>query len=214
MIWILHGIFVMVYVGIWGWSYQKSLEAVHTFTKKQVHNMYSILHSLGCVGLVSIFMGWWTDFLAIWMVMIWSQSYYLFDMLNYKVGSIYIVHHLASVVFLMFLTMFEGDMHNPDAWASIWGLYWAEVSNWPMYYVYHQEHSMFKPGYNKAMWVRLEQVAYLGIRNLCGVWYLWVDPVQDYRLWWTMLGFWTLSVHWGLSFSKLVQEPKRIYVRK
>jgi hypothetical protein len=88
------------------------------------------------------------------------------------------------------------DPTNINGLAIFWGLFWCEISNHPMYYVYHLQKAqppVAIPSY-LYLW---ECLQFSVCRTLCAVQFLWITPVTIPYLWKSTALFWMVSMNWA-----------------
>lgn len=167
---------------------------VPRYSSKQVHNFVSFLHSLGCAIFMVAYACYATNVTFLYY---WSMGYYMFDIWNYSLTSIFIPHHLLTMMALQFLFQSAADRN-----LIIFGLGLCEVSNWAMYRVYHNRHSCAKQHFNKTFWKWCEVISYLGLRNFVGIYYLFINPSTSLLLNCIVFAIWIASLYWGMGFLK------------
>ena len=90
----------------------------------------------------------------------------------------------------------------------MYGMAWAELTNMPMYAMYHIIQDVDAPrilAENKTLVKCLglaEIFAYLVVRNLVGVYYLFINPLTSWDLYFIVLVIWLASLKWGWGFVK------------
>lgn len=165
------------------------------FTANQISNFVSVVHNLGCIGFCMCY--WWTQWnMYIYAICVWSMSYFYVDSLNYTKDSILRIHHHASICMEIILYLLYLDPTNINGLAVFWGLFCCELSNHPMYYIYHRRKAV-SPVRLNPVWYLIESIMFVLPRTYCALQYLWITPVTNVYLWYSILGFWTTSVYWG-----------------
>lgn len=98
--------------------------------RKFCQNLNSMLHSITSVVLCTLAMG--HPFLVDWIYIV-STGYFLQDLRNNKLLSIYTPHHIISIYALYAL-------NSEDRWIILVGFFTCELANLPMYLVYGAHH--------------------------------------------------------------------------
>ena len=168
-----------------------------SFNVKQQLNFVSAIHNLGCI-LLGLGYAWTDQNIYVAATGIWSVSYFLMDALNCKEGSLLKFHHYASVAMESLFILLYNDPTNINGQAVFWGLFWCELSNVPMYYVYHLAH--ISPPKPVPQWLYLwEFLQFSILRTLCAVYFIWWEPVTWHYLQGALGLFWLTSMHWARS---------------
>ena len=171
---------------------------IQRFNTKQIFNLVSVVHNLGCIAWGVLY--WWTAWQEyVLTLIVWSSTYFAVDSMNYPEHSMFRLHHYASVAIEMFLFQLYISSSSLNGRAVFWGLVWCEISNHPMYYIYHHEksHTLLLPH-----WYGLETLSFVGVRTMCALYYLVLHPVTSTWLWYAIFGFWLGSLHWGWGMWK------------
>jgi hypothetical protein len=170
------------------------------YTKEQVQNFLSVTHNVVCLLMILCYVGTlWSEIIP--LMCIWSQSYYLFDSFNYhgkKDKTIMICHHVGSVLSELFLFILCYHPYDVNGRAVLWGFFYCELSNYPMYYIEHYKHRI--PGelnYVDPSLYFIEGLSFLILRGIVGFYYLFLNPVTIKLLWGMICGFWFMSLYWG-----------------
>lgn len=167
---------------------------------KQVANLVSVVHNVGCLGLITAY--WYSGWAElIRCLMVWSISYYGVDLLHYPKWSLMRIHHVVSMLMEMRLGVLCTHPGDVDAQAILAGLFWCEVSNHPLYYVYHREKST-PVSHLDARWYLLELITFAGFRTWAAVRYLWWTPVVSPWVGSVMGAVWLTSLHWALGMGR------------
>lgn len=190
----------------WEKIYQRGLSFNNNYTQEQYHNFFSILHNVGCLLLILIYKHT-ANLYIILVLIVWSQSYYLFDLDKYtnrNDKAIMITHHIASIVIEFYLL-------SDNAEAIINGLFVAELSNYPFYYVYHITHSKNHIQISNILYWS-EVLSFFILRGLCGIYYLFLFPVTNIMLWILVFGFWSVSLYWAYNiYKKIIMVSNAVY---
>ena len=175
------------------------------YTDEQIKNLMSVMHNFMC--LVMILCYHWTCWSEIIPLMcVWSQSYYLFDSFNYhqrKEKCLMICHHVGSVISELFLLILCYEPQNINGLGVLWGFFFCELSNYPLYYITHYKNRV--PGEVNGVhknWYLVEGLGFFILRGTVGCYYLFINPVTIRLLWILMCSFWVMSLYWGVLMIK------------
>lgn len=164
---------------------------------KQQLNLVSVVHNLGCVAL-GLGYGWTNQSIYVAAMGTWSASYFLVDSMNYPEGSLLQLHHYASLALESLLIMLYRNPTNINGQSVFWGLFWCEISNMPMYCVYHFINASPPRPVPVPKWLyTLEFLQFTIFRTLCAIYFLWVTPVTWPYLQYAIAAFWLTSMHWA-----------------
>ena len=78
-------------------------------------------------------------------LVLWSQSYYIFDLFNYNKRAdkwLMIAHHIGSIACECYIMRLCDNPYDINGRAVLLSLFWCEISNYPIYFVYHITHSI------------------------------------------------------------------------
>jgi hypothetical protein len=131
----------------------------------------------------------------------WSGTYFMADSMHYANWSLMQIHHYASVILMFFIYRFYYDKTNINYEAVFWGLFWCEVSNIPIYYVYHYKCVQQELPRYIYMW---EFIQFSSIRIGCALYYLLVKPVTSNFVCTVILGVLVLSMYWAKNMVKYI----------
>lgn len=171
-----------------------------TFHLKQRLNFVSLVHNVGCILMGVLYYFTQSDQLILSMGA-WSGTYFLADALNYASWSLMQIHHYASVFLMYFIYRFYYDRNNINNEAVFWGLFWCEVSNVPIYYVYHYQCVRQRLPPSFYIW---ELSHFTFIRVLCAMYYLIINPVKSTGMFTVVLVVLILSLYWAKNMSKSI----------
>lgn len=173
------------------------------FNLKQQLNLVGVVHSLGCV-LLGLGYGWTTqNNIYVAAMGTWSASYFLVDSLNYPSRSLLQLHHYVSLAMESLLIMLYHNPTNINGQSVFWGLFWCEISNMPMYRVYHLIRASPPKHVPKWLYV-LEFLQFTIVRTLCAIYFIWFNPVTWPYLKYAIGAFWLTSMHWARGmFNKI-----------
>lgn len=174
------------------------------FNDKQILNLISVVHNLGCLLQCALYVGTESPVLIASLVS-WSISYFLVDAFNYSTSSVMWYHHIGSVIVELFMLRLITNPQDQDGFAVFWGFFLAEISNHPMYLVYHLiKGSMYVPPW--LGW--LEFVSFFSIRFIGGIYFLVFYQIRDRILWYLMSIFWLVSMKWSHGIYRAARnEP-------
>ena len=173
-----------------------------TFTLPQRLNFISFLHNIGCIAFGLLY--WWTmssSFIA--AMGVWSATYFMTDSMNYPDGTLMRFHHYASIGMELLLYPFYYNPMLIDGKAIFWGLFWCELSNIPLYVVYHHLRASPPRAPHKIVFV-WELIQFVLCRTLCAIQFLFLTPVTLPWLYYTILGFWGASMYWARSILEKI----------
>jgi len=195
-------IFVGIYSLLW-YELYKFFQSIlkDTFSSAQIHNFASIYHNVVSVAYIFFYL-WnpWNEYIN--ALMIWSISYYLFDLRNYenrKDKYLMIAHHIGSIIVELYLHNLYLDPDDVNGRAVLMGLLSAELSNYPLYVIHHMKHPLNNSSKNEKIhkgWYRLNALSFLIFRGPVGFYYLFIAPVPLTSLWCLIWIFWVMSFYW------------------
>ena len=169
-----------------------------TYHLKQRLNFVSMMHNIGCIVLGISYYFTQSDQLIL-AIGTWSGTYFLADAMNYASFSLMQIHHYISVILMYFIYRFYFDRTNVNNQAVFWGLFWCEVSNIPIYYVYHYQCVRKRLTKHYYIW---ELVHFGIIRTVCTLYYTMINPVTSTPVYNVILGVWIMSMYWANNMSK------------
>ena len=175
------------------------------FTTEQIQNFMSITHNLVCLLFILMYHKTeWSEIIP--FMCIWSQSYYIFDSFNYsghKDQTTMILHHIGGALSELYLMTLCYDPLNHGGKAVLWGFFYCEISNYPMYYIFHYTHRVSgELNYVDPLWHLVVGLSFWILRGSVGVYYLFIVPVTTNTLWLIIFTFWVLSLYWGVCMVR------------
>ena len=172
------------------------------YSHKQLDNFISVIHNAFSIVLTLYYYMWSeksryvSDYAVIHCMVLWSQSYYVYDILKYWTNPskhlVMIAHHIVSTIGVM-------SMSNPNravADVVIYGMAVAELSNYPMYWVYHLKHNMTQR-FIDPKWYIYETISFVLFRGIFGIYNLVLYPVQNSHVWFIVFGICSMSILWA-----------------
>lgn len=216
MMWLSWGCMIF-FVCVW-FQLQKILQNLSicrdNFSSAQIHNFLSLYHNVVSVIYILLYL-WnpWKDYIE--TLMIWSISYYIFDMTNYenrKDRMLMICHHIGSIVVELYLHILYLDPDDANGRAVLMGLLFAEISNYPLYIIHHLKSAPRKSedettlSYDKiSQWWYIANALSFGLlRGPVGFYYLFVAPVPMISLRCFIFIFWMMSFYWVYLMLKKI----------
>jgi hypothetical protein len=195
----------------WICAYQNIISNnVTRFSNKQIHNLFSVLHNVGSVFFITCyFYTFWIEYIRV--LLVWSQSYYLFDCFNYQGRSdqtLMIFHHIGGILAEFFLFSLFNHPQNQDAHSVLLGFLCAEISNYPLYYIYHLKHTKKTRDMNVHISPSLyvfEVVWFILLRSVCVGYLVFIRGINSIYLFYVAVCFYAVSVKWTVQIFKKIK---------